>query len=69
MILMMLMTNFENPPNRKNDKSCCVHKRNNWVESVDCILRSPTVIVAMLNDRTAELIGQSENHYSTVFLT
>ena len=37
-------------------------------ESV-CILRSPTAIVAMLNDRTAELIGQSENHYSTVFLT
>ena len=34
-----------------------------------CILRSPTAIVAMLNDRTAELIGQSENHYSTVFLT
>jgi hypothetical protein len=35
MILMMLMTNFENLPNRKNDKSSCVHKRNNLVESVD----------------------------------
>ena len=35
MILMMLMTNFENPLNRKNDKSYCVHKRNNLVESVD----------------------------------
>ena len=34
-----------------------------------CILQSPTAIVAMLNDRTAELIGQSEDHYSTVFLT
>ena len=38
-------------------------------QKIDCILRSPTAIVAMLNDRTAELIGQSENHYSTVFLT
>ena len=38
MILMMLMTNFENLPDRKNDKSCCVHKRNNLAESVDLSL-------------------------------
>ena len=46
-----------------------VSKVQKRARELHCILRSPTAIVAMLNDRTAELIGQSENHYSTVFLT